>query len=405
MFVRLVGQIERGIYLNQSVKPHQKLLILGHAPLPPEHPDQGKVSRHYGRWVFDQALALSQYSDFEVTLVTLVKGASKDVELFFGKLRVLYIRACPRFRVWTFFVWDIYRLRKLIKREAPALLHAHGIEDAYARAIYKMAIPKVLTLQALYEDHNHKNPVKWYSAPKILEWLEKKPLTGFKKVIVKSKQFEEVVMLYHPHLQCDIIPNTVSSIFLGVEDVKIQRNKVAFVGTIGERKGFHLIRQALDLIDSSQVQLELNIYGGGGDSGYVEAEISRLKASGHQLVNHGSVSAEILARELATTNVLVAPSYAETFGNQVIEAMLCRCHCIVSDETGMAENVKKYRHGTIVPQGGVRELAAAIAVQLSAEGLSEEEMKGRCLARRRVMKELGPENVARKIVSYYQQCS
>lgn len=376
-------------------------MIVGHVPLPPEHPDFGKVDRHPGRWVMDQALALSQYSNFNVILATVVKGATEDFQLQIGKLRIIYLRAQPRFRVWTLFLWDSHRLRKLIKHEKPDLIHAHGIEDSYALAIYQLDLPKALTLQSLYEDYNDKNPVKWYSAQSLIECLEKRALKGFETAIVKSQQFREVVQKYHPDIECKIIPNTLNRAFLNVLDTPPLKNKLAFVGTICARKGFHIIRAALEKVNPNQYALELHIYGDGGDTDYIRSECSAIEVTGHKMINHGSVDAEQLADELSTANILVAPSYAETYGNQVIEAMLCRSYCIVSDETGMAENVRKYGHGTVVPQQGASEIAEAIIMQLDDRAL-DQEMLHRETARTKLIEDLGPERIASRLARAYQ---
>jgi len=304
------------------------------------------------------------------------------------------------------FLWDKYRLRKFIKKEQPDLVHAHGVEDVYALSISKVTMPKVLTLQSLYEDYNAKNPVKWNSPARIIEALEKRAMKAFDEVIVKSSQFAKVVKHYYPQVRYQIIPNTLNSVFLNESTGIIQSNKLAFVGTVCERKGFHIIRKALELIDSQQNQMELHVYGDGGDASYIEREIRKIKATGHILVHHGCVGAKILADELTTTNLLIAPSYAETFGNQVIEAMLCRCHCIVSDDTGMSDNVRKYGHGTVVPQKGSAEIAIAIERQLELvkkEASSKNEMRMRGRAREKIIEALGPEKIASQLVDLYQE--
>lgn len=222
----------------------------------------------------------------------------------------------------------------------------------------------------------------------------------FKLVNVKSKQFAEIVRLYYPRIECQIIPNTLSSEFLEIPETIKQVNKLAFVGTICDRKGFHVIRKALELIDSQVTPLEFHVYGDGGDVNYISKEINLIQATGHQLFNHGCVDAKTLAVELTSTNLLIAPSYAETFGNQVIEAMLCRCHCIVSDDTGMSDNVRKYGHGTIVPQQGSAEIAKTIEVQMQTACVTEE-MKLREDARAKVINELGPGKIAAKLSKTY----
>jgi len=379
----------------------KKLLILGHAPLTAGHPDYGRVTRYPGRWVVDQALALAKYSQYDVTLVTLVKGATQDYEQVNNGLRIVYLKAQPRFRFWTLFLWDNYRLRRFIAQEKPDLIHAHGIEDAYALAVYKARIPKLLTLQCLYADYNEKNPVEWYSVAHLIKWNEGRALKRFESVIVKSEQFARVMQQYYPNLKIEIVPNTLSSEFLEVSRQKKQLNKLAFVGSLIPRKGLHVISEALETI-GSPIELDLHVYGYGGESDYAKKEFSKIRAAGHNIIDHGCVNAEELAYELATSNMLIAPSYAETFGNQVIEAMLCQCHCIVSNDTGMADNVRKYGHGTIIPQKGSKEIADAILLQIK-EFDPEKERLSRALAREKVVQELGPQEIASQLLELFHQ--
>ncbi len=379
-----------------------KLLILGHVPLVKEHPDYGSLARHPGRWVYDQALALQQYSQYKVTLVTLVRGASCDHVIEKNNVRIIYLRSQPRFRVWTLFLWDIRRLRALIRDVRPSIVHAHGIEDAYSLAIRSLKIPKILTLQSLYEYYNDINPVKWWSAPKLIERLENRALRGVDCVIVKTQQFSGVVKKYHPEIKCIVIANTINQAFLNVRDIPIRRNKLAFVGTICPRKGFHIIREALERIDSMLHVIELHVYGDGGDIEYIENEFNAIRKAGHKLVEHGSVSAEKLADELMSANILIAPSYAETFGNQVIEGLLCCCHCIVSENTGMAENIRLFGHGTVVGQRASTELMEAILSQIDVENF-EKEMMMRRKARDEVIDAIGPEAISAKLSKVYDE--
>jgi len=384
----------------RNIDVTMKVLILGHAPLPKEHPDYAQIQRHPGRWVEDQAKALALNSELDVTLVTLVKGAKCDFELIDSGVRVVFLRAQSALRYWTGLCYDVYRLRKFINSGSWDILHAHGIEDAYALAIYKMKRPKVLTLQSLYQDYNNTNPVGRLSASRLIEVYEKKALKGFEFAIVKSAQFAEITHKYHSELKIKLIPNTLNLNFLVDEVEKKERCKLIFVGTINERKGFHLIAEAFHLIDSKKNLLELHVYGSGKDTDYAKNQACKIRNAGHKVYFYGCVNGDELKKSMLTANVLLAPSYAETFGNQVIEGILCRCHCIVSDQTGMAENVRKYKSGTIVTQRNSSEIAEAIVNQLEIFHSSSED-QSRSLAKENLIEELGPERVGRELEKVY----
>ena len=48
------------------------------------------------------------------------------------------------------------------------------------------------------------------------------------------------------------------------------------------------------------------------------------------------------------------------FGNQLIEALMRGCHCIVTDQTALAENARRFGNATVVPQKDPAALAEAI---------------------------------------------
>lgn len=379
----------------------KKLLIFGHAPLPQEHPNAVGLIRHLGRWVLDQAKALSEYSDYEVTLVTLVKGAKVDFENQYGSLRVIYLKAQPKLRERTGYVWDILRLRKLAKEVSPDIVHAHGTEDAYGLAALTLSVPKVLTVQGLYHDVNSKSPAGFLSPAYVIQRLESLVLKRFDRAIVKSLHVKQVTENFFPHLTLEVIPNTLNDAFLGNHATDKNTFKLAFVGTIIKRKGFHHIREALVNIQKER-SLELHVFGNGPDKTFVNHEVDLIRRAGHQVVLHGSVDAKTLAKELSSTNLLIAPSYAETFGNQVIEGLLRCCHCIVSDHTGMAENIRKYGGGTVVPQRDAEHLSDIITEQ-TAQPVSESEKRVRTRVREKVIDTLGPQNIATQLSHYYHQ--
>lgn len=381
------------------------IMILGHVPLPENHPDAARLSRHPGRWVFDQAKAIHDYSDYRVTLVTLVKGASQDYEEARKGFRIIYLKAQSRLRERTGFLWDIRKLRKLIDREQPDLVHAHGTEDAYGLAAMSASIPKVLTVQGLYHDVNRQAPAPFLSSPYVLEKLETICLRHFDHAIVKSDHVAQITRGYFPHLNLSVIPNTLSDVFLETPLVKKSIHKIAFVGAVLPRKGFHHLREALQIM-GSKITIELHVFGTSAEREYIESEVHLIQKAGHHVTMHGNVTAPKLLDNLTDCNLLVAPSHAETFGNQVIEAMLCRCHCIVSDETGMSDNVRKYGHGTIVSQQGSSEIAIAIERQLELvkkDASSKNEMRMRGRAREKIIEALGPDKIASQLVDLYQE--
>ena len=387
-----------GIFMSAK----KKIVILGHVPLLNEEGDMIRTTQRQVRWVYDQAKALKDQGKVEVVLVGLSKLVEKDMEVEVNGLRVVYLKAQNRARLYTLFIKDILRIKSFIAKEKPDLVHVHGTEDAYALSGMFLNCPVALTIQGLYSQYNRMNPVNWLSPERLLEWLEKISLNQYQQCIVKSKHVKEQLGVDFTHLKCSIIPNTVSEQFVELPMVQKKMNKVAYIGSVIPRKGFHHMREAFELIGRKKL-IELHIFGDDCDTAYSVREKKLIEKSGHVVVVHGRVAAVDIANGLADANFLIAPSYAETFGNQVIEGMLSCCKCIVTDNTGMAENVRKFGYGLIVPIGDAKMMATEILSTDVREGLSQEESMKRIVTRENVLQEMSPTAIANKLYDYYDK--
>ena len=96
--------------------------------------------------------------------------------------------------------------------------------------------------------------------------------------------------------------------------------------------------------------------------------------------------------------VLAAPSTEEMFGNQLIEALMRGCHGIVTDATAMAENVRRFGNGTVVPQNDAVSLSRAIVARI----LAPPSLEDRKSARDRIREWMSPTVVAAKHFSFYR---
>lgn len=376
------------------------LLILGHAPIPVEHPDYTKVVRHPGRWVVDQAMAMAKDGDFRVILVTLVKGASQDFEELVEGVRIVYLKAQPKLRERTGYLWDVLRLRNFMRKVRPDVCHAHGTEDAYALALLGSRIPTAVTVQNLYWDLNRQDTTPFFSPSWVIERWEAFVLNCIQSVVVKSRCFGDIVRERFPHLMIEIIPNTPSQLFLEAELQAKNLKKLAFVGSVLRRKGFHLLGDALELLKDVE-SFELHVYGECSDKVFVDGVVEQIREAGHSVKLHGKVAAQQLLEGLAETHALIAPSCMEPYGNQVIEGLLSGCHCIVSEGTGMAENVRKYGNGTVVPQRDAQAIADALMASVkNAGGVDASNL--RKLAKERIYDDTNAKSVSAKLSTYYK---
>lgn len=383
-----------------------KVVHICNLPLPEEHPDQGRLITHPGRWVLNLALAQRIHMGIDARLVVQVPGASTDYRCEVEGVPVHFVASPDRFRSATFFYFDIRRLRRAVAEINPTIVHAHGTEDAYALAAQSCGFPTVITAQGCFFIINRELPPKRIlSRERAVEWTERLALRRAGDVIAKSEYVRAELARAFPHLRLHEIPNTFDPRLQEIPVDRLRRaGHLAFVGTLVQRKGVHLIREALSILKRDKKGVfehcVLHIFGDRKKAAEYEVhEIAGLRELlGERLVTHGTVGSMELAEELSTIPVLLAPSLEEMFGNQFIEAALLGTSGIVSEGTAMAENARKIGAGLVVGQQDAAGLARAIA-EASERPASVAQMLE---VRRRLVEWMGPEVVARKHLEVYR---
>jgi glycosyltransferase involved in cell wall biosynthesis len=384
-----------------------RVVHIGHVPLVPGHPDFGRMYSHPGRWVLNLAKVQREFGGMDAQVVTQVPGASRDYEGEVEGVPVRYVAAPDRLRSATLFFFDVRRLRRAVMEWGPDVVHAHGTEDAYALAAQACGRPSVITAQGCYFIINRELPPGGiFSRERVVEWTERRALRRAGDVIAKSGYVRGELARAFPHLRLHEIPNTFDPRLLGMAVDRPRRaGHVAFVGTVVERKGVHVIREALGVLRREWPgvfeRCVLHVFGDRrGAAEYEVREMAGLRELlGERLVAHGTVGSMELAEELSTMPVLLAPSLEEMFGNQFIEAELLGVRGIVAEGTAMAENARRIGSGVVVEQRDAAGLARAIVEAMAGPASAEERVE----VRRRIVEWMGPEVVARRHGEVYEK--
>ena len=339
-----------------------KVLHIGHVGLDENHPDYSHLAFHPGRWVLNHALAQKLNPSLEVEVLMHMPGAREDWQGEIDGVMVHCLKAPLRWRSSTLFYFDVKRLVKRVKEIRPDVVHAHGTEDAYALAALHSGLPFLLTAQGMHYQINELLKPKLFSRSRIIELTERYFMSRCEHVIAKSEYVKSSLEKHFPHLKTYLIPNTFDANNLNVNCSNKQRHHFVFVGMIDQRKGVHLIADALEKMKSLD-QIHLSIVGNNtyAQSNYEKEQIERLKTLlGDRLYLHGRVSGRKAFEIVSRAEALIAPSLEEMFGNQLIEALLACTTGIVSDDTALAENVRLFGNGLIFKNGSAESLRNAI---------------------------------------------
>ncbi|MCE9608915.1 MAG: glycosyltransferase [Chthoniobacter sp.] len=377
-----------------------RVVHLCNLPIPEAHPNFGKIPCHPGRWVLNLALAQRAHGDIEPELVVQLPGATRDHETVIEGIPVHFVAAPDRMRSATLFYFDTRRIAARTLALRPDLVHAHGTEDCYALAAQHTRRPNVITAQGLFFIINAVVPPRLISRDTIVKFTERFALHRARHVIAKSAYVAEALHREFPRLTLHRIPNTFDPRLAEIRTEKEPRLLV-FIGTPVHRKGLDLIANALTEVRRIFPDVRLWVFGDqpGATAEYEIRVKERLTAlMGERVVFHGILPALEVARQLARATALVAPSREEMFGNQLIEALVVGTHGIVTEGTALAENVRLFGNGTVVPQEDAAALSAAMLRALQQGAFPEREE-----TRRKIFAVMGPEVVARQHADLYRQ--
>jgi len=345
-----------------------RLVHICNLPLPLEHPDHGHISFHPGRWVLNLAIAQRRHAGIDARLVMQVPGSRHDFRTEIEGVPVHFVAAPDKLRSATLFVPDVLRLRQAVLAEKPNLVHAHGTEDAHALSAQACGKPYVITAQGCFFIINRELPPRLVSRERIVQFTEWMALRRANHVIAKSSYVRDEMAKAFPNLTIHEIPNTIDPRLLAIPlDREREAGSLAFVGTLVPRKGVHLIADALDMMRTKDpevfARIKLSVF---GDRPHHESDYEvmckkRLRdLLDERVAFHGTIPAIEVAETLSRTEVLLAPSLEEMFGNQFIEAVAVGADAIVSEGTALAENSRRLRAGRVVTRDDASALAVVI---------------------------------------------
>jgi glycosyltransferase involved in cell wall biosynthesis len=140
--------------------------------------------------------------------------------------------------------------------------------------------------------------------------------------------------------------------------------ELLFVGRLVERKGVHLLLDALAAIPPSR-SVRLHVVGDGPDRALLEARAASLGLGG-RVVFHGFVSSAEKERHFAECHAFVLPAVIDAKGDTeglgvvLIEAQTYAKPVIASRAGGIVDIARDGRNGFLVPPGDAGALADAI---------------------------------------------
>ena len=145
-----------------------------------------------------------------------------------------------------------------------------------------------------------------------------------------------------------------------------EADEILAVGRLVEKKGFHILIEAVRILAAEGRPVRCRIVGSGEEEADLRAQIAACRLEGHVTLAGSLPQAEVKAA-MRGAAMLACPCVVGEDGNRdglptvLLEAMALGLPCIGSDVTGIPEVVADGVTGLVAPEGDAPALARAIA--------------------------------------------
>ncbi|MFA6226282.1 MAG: glycosyltransferase family 4 protein [Methanoregula sp.] len=255
-----------------------------------------------------------------------------------------------------------FLIQRTIRQVRPDLVHAHGTGKDYAVPVLQWNPERsVITVHGVTrEESKHWTGIKGTYHRITGRRVERDVLSKARTIIAVSPYVKR--MIYgETRADISVIFNPVEKKIFGIQKHEIP-HRILFVGGIEERKGLVVLIEALAQVKSIIPDVELHIVGGIRKVVYYHTLVSLIRSCG--LDSHirflGSLPEQDLMKEYAAAEIFVLPSYEESQGIVILEAMATGTPVIATRAGGIPDMIQDDVNGLLVDCGNVQQMAQCI---------------------------------------------
>jgi glycosyltransferase involved in cell wall biosynthesis len=375
-----------------------RLLILSNYPSPDRD-----VSGGVPRCVESTVSALSKLDpSIEIFVSSFSSKVKTDVTSKSGNLTVHYIPfPLTNYPIFVPRCVTNRIIRREIMKVRPDIIHVQGIGKYYSFPILKeCSNPVILTVHGII----HQESKSWRGLlgkyrGYVGRHLEKNMLNRAKYLIAVSPYVKRTIA---PMTAGDIsvIYNSLDEIFFSINKNEVP-NRILFVGGIEERKGLHVLIDAIAAIKQTIPAIKLHIVGGIRKASYYNDLLNQIVNLGLQdsIVFKNHLSNSELMQEYSEAALFVLPSKEESLGVVLLEAMATGTPIVASNIGGIPDIIEDGQNGYLVNYGDSQAMASSIIKLLSDDKLrGEMGAKGKEMAKNYV-----PHKIAMEHLSLYKR--
>jgi glycosyltransferase involved in cell wall biosynthesis len=261
------------------------------------------------------------------------------------------------------FFLRLYMITKLIKHFDPDILISHRSLSAKISIIYKLFFKKIKLIYFIhtlvnYSKNDFFHKFIYSKINKFVVFTDVQKINALKYMPIQEEQIKVI-----PHYVNTVLFSPLAQTQFLEESVHLPQ--VLTIGCVGR---FDLKKGQLELIEAARIlkkkNIPFNLIFIGKDTQFEEG----VKSQCEKLAHKYNLTTEIKFYEhqnaisdfYKTFDIFVMPSYEETFGLVLIEAMASGCLCVSTNAGGPTEILDQGRAGILVEPQSAGELAQAL---------------------------------------------
>jgi glycosyltransferase involved in cell wall biosynthesis len=200
---------------------------------------------------------------------------------------------------------------------------------------------------------------------RYLQYKQYRVILKYDKFVLLTKK--DQMLWGNPSNSC-VIPNPLS--FISNKKSNCEQKEVIAIGRLIAQKGFDLLIKTFSLINKSNPDWKLTIYGEGQDRDYLLGLIENYNLQGVILLKPPTKNIKDM---LLNSSILAFSSRYEGFGLVLTEAMECGLPCISFDcECGPSEIICHNEDGFLVNNFNLNSFASFLNILMNDEALRKD---------------------------------
>jgi glycosyltransferase involved in cell wall biosynthesis len=147
----------------------------------------------------------------------------------------------------TGFRWNAWRLRRVVRRIQPDLVHAHGTEAAYALAGLASGRPCLISIQGIVTEYQKTNPSFRFN---LIQRWEQAQVRRARYFTCRTAFDTGFVRSFNPSARIFTIQEAMHEVYFGPEWKRPEQPNLMFVGSPAPRKGLTTLLTALPKVQA-----------------------------------------------------------------------------------------------------------------------------------------------------------